>query len=194
MRIDDKTNLVVEVTGKNGLIYFHSMPISRETFKKYYFIMSKTFAKIYSEGINSIAGARVAAMMIEDMAKDNFRSASANWWDGSDGIQNGLMNEIKRLTNVVVQDGGQWKTFPIHIAIAQKLIDEEDWFEAEGEISFFILASAMHNRMDLPGILMGMTAMWGGQTTCSNVTDFAASLPTSTTTNDTRIEVSSLPS
>lgn len=194
MKINRQQNLVIEVDGDNGVITFHSSPIDRLTFKKYHLVLSKTFAQIYQEGLTSIAGVRVAAMVLETVSKELPRGMGGNWFDGPDGVQNGLMNEIKRLTTVMIQDAGQWKSFPVHIALAQGLITEDDWYEAEGEIVFFILASAMHSRTDLPGILMGMTALWGGLITSSNATEYANSLQTSTVEKNTPIQTSSLPS
>ena len=167
--------MVVEIPGNGTAIHFHSMPLMRETVKQYHLVLSKVFSQIYQEGLSIIAGPRVAGMMLETVAKETGRGHGASWWDGQDGVQNGLINEIKRLTNVIVMQDGRWVTLQVPTALQQKLITNDDWYEVEGEIVFFMLASAMHSRTELPGILIGMTEVWGGQTSSLNCTDFAAS-------------------
>jgi len=180
MKINRALNLAIEVQSSDRAIHFHSVPISRETFKSFCLVLSKVFAQIYNEGLSVVAGPSIAAIMLEQVAKETPRAKmkdddSGDWWGGSYGVKDGLMREIKRLTNVIVMDG-QWKALPVEMALSQGFIEDADWEEVEGQIVFFILASAMHSRKDLPGILMGMSAMWGGQITSSNCTDFAASL------------------
>jgi hypothetical protein len=192
--INRSLNLAIEIPGNGSSIHFHSMPLMRETVRKYHLVLSKVFSQIYQEGLSIIAGPRVAGMMLESVAKETGRGHGANWWDGQDGVQNGLINEIKRLTNVIVMQDGRWVTLQVPTALQQKLISNDDWDEVEGEIVFFMLAYAMPSRTELPGILIGMTEVWGGQTTSLNCTEFAASLQTSTVVANTAIPKSLLPS
>ena len=190
MRIDRKLNLVLPLETDGGTIYVHSMPLSREAFERYYRIISKTFAAIYQEGLASIAGPRVAGMMLRDIA------TRSGVWDGPEGVENGLMNEIRRLSNVVMLGETGWVTVPFYDAIRRDLLTADDISEAEGAIVFFICNSAMHRRAVLGPILDGMASLWGAQIVSSNCTEFAASLPISTETasSGATVPISSVPS
>lgn len=181
MKINRKLNLVIPVDrGDEGTIYVHSTPISREVFERYFLVISKTFAAIYTEGLGIAAGPRVASLLLrkvaEDMGGTDERARAAAWED----VQNGLMAEIKRLTNVVVSGHGGWTTLPFQEAVDRKMLDPDDASEVENALAFFTVASAMHKKSELPTILTGAASLWGGQIVSSNSTEFAASLPIST--------------
>jgi len=176
MRLDKKLNLVFPVETDAGTIYVHSTPISREVFERYFLVVSKAFAAIYGEGLQLIAGPRVAYLMLKKIAEDRGE------WDGADGVHNGLIAEIRRLTNVVVSTDRGWRPIPYHIAVEHGQLDEQDVAEVEGMLCFFTCASAMHLRSQLTAILAGMTSLWGAQTTSLTCTEYAASLTTSTVT------------
>lgn len=173
MKINKKLNLVVPVETDTGFLYVHSMPITREVFEKYFLVISKAFTVIYNEGLTVTAGPRVAAMMLRTVAE------KAGVWDGSDGVENGLMNEIRRLTNIIVPTAAGWSTIPF--SEAKDFLDPDDVSEVEGQIVFFILNSAMHKRSRVEAILTVAANFWGSLITSSNVTEYQASLPTSTT-------------
>lgn len=176
MRLDNKLNLITEIeTEDKTTIYVHSTPISREVFEKYFLIISKTFASIISEGLSFISGPRVAAMLLKKIAVDQ------GVWDGRNGVDVGLMSEIRRLSNVVMPSSSGWVTVPFQDAIDKKLLDGDDIAEVEGLICFFICASAMSRRTEVASVLERMR-LWGSQTTSLNSTAYAASLPTSTET------------
>jgi len=173
MKIDKRLNLVVQVETGEGVIYVHSTPVSREVFEQYFLVISKTFAAIISEGLSFISGPRVAALMLKKIATE------AGVWEGRDGVSNGLMAEIRRLSNVVIPSETGWRTVPLQDAIDKKLLDEADVAEVEGLITFFICASAMSRKNEIRSVLERM-ALWGSSITSLNSTEFAASLPTST--------------
>lgn len=177
MRIDKKLNIIVPIERDDGLIYVHSTPIGREVFENYFVVISKTFSAIYAQGLGPIAGPRVAAMMLKKVAKD------LGVWDGEAGVGNGLMAEIRRLSNVVTPGENGWTTLPLQNAIDRQILTEDELSEAEGAITFFMVASAMHRKRDLPAILSdGMGHLWGTQTTSLDSTEYARSLPTLTAT------------
>ena len=170
MRIDKRLNLVTEVQTKEGSVFVHSAPISKEVFEKYFLIISKAFASIISEGLGFISGPRIAALMLKKIASD------AGIWEGRDGVNNGLMAEIRRLSNVVVPSENGWRTFPFQDAIDKQVLDEDDIAEVEGLIAFFICASAMSRKNEIQSVLEKMS-LWGSATTLLNCTEYADSLP-----------------
>jgi hypothetical protein len=170
MRIDKRLNLVTEVQTENGTMFVHSAPISREVFEKYFLVISKTFAAIISEGLSFISGPRIAALMLKKVATDS------GVWEGNDGVNRGLMAEIRRLSNVSMPSDNGWKSVPFQDVIDKGLMDEADVAEVEGLIAFFICASAMSRRVEIQSVLDRLS-MWGSSTTLLNSTEYAGSLP-----------------
>jgi hypothetical protein len=180
MRLDRSLNLVLPLETDNGTVYVHSTPVSRDTFERHYLVVSKTFAAMYQEGLAALAGPRVAAMLLRDVAMNTRgQNGSPNAWEGSDGVELGLMAEIRRLTNLVMPSEKGWETIPFQDAISRKLLSPDDIADAESVIVFFICASAMHRRATLEAFLTGAASLWGAQITSSTSTGYAASLPTS---------------
>ncbi len=177
MRINRKLNIVFPIDTEAGTVYVHSTPISREVFEKYFLVIAKTFSAIYREGLEVMSGPRVAAMMLKRVA------TSMNEWDGADGVENGLIAEMHRLSNFVMPSDSGWTTIPFQDALNRKLLDPDDLSEAEGVLCFFTLAASMHRPADLTAVLNGMTSLWGAQTTSLNCTEYARSLPISTVTD-----------
>lgn len=183
MEINRKLNLVQTIETDNGSVYLHSTPISREVWENYFLILSKTYSQLFAQGLHQISGPVVAGLMLKRLAQLD------GVWDGSAGVEKGLLPEIRRLTNVVVATGAGWQTLPIDTALARGVIDQETMREAEGAIVFFICASAVLSgpqaRKKLT-IMRDMTeALWGAQHTSLDVTEWADSLPTSTPDDNT---------
>ena len=177
MRLDDKLNLVLPVVRDDGsTIYIHSTPISRDVFETYFLVISKTFSEIYTEGLNVVSGPRIAAMMLRKVATE------MGIWDTVGGVRDGLMQEIRRLSNVVYPADNGWATLPLSVAAERKIIDSEDIWEAENTIVFFIVNSTMHKKRMMPSVLERMRDLWAIQTSQLNSTGFLASLATSTET------------
>lgn len=191
MRIDRKLNLVVPVEREDGALYVHAAPLSREVFERYFLVISKTFAAIYGERLNVVAGPRVAALMLRKVAQD------MGVWDGPEGAALGLMGEIRRLSNVMVpRSGGGWEMVPLDSAISSQMLDEDEVSEVEGAIAFFMVASAMHKRADLPPIWAALEAFWDAEATSLNAMGYVSSLKTSTggETTGAKETASSIPS
>ena len=177
MRVDKELNLVVPLEREDGTLYVHSTPIGSEVFDKYFKVISKTFSDITTLGVGFIGGPGIAGNMLKDVA------TRLGVWDGVDGVQNGLVNEIRRLTNVVVPTEAGWRAVPLEIAQAQGLLSEGELKEAEGIITFFIVTSATCTRKVLQGFLTALEEMWSCQVTSLNCSAFASSLRTSTGTD-----------
>lgn len=183
LKIDKALNLIVPVETDAGTIYIHSTPIGREVFERFFLVISKTFSALYSEGLSAVAGPRVAALMLKRLAIE------AGIWEGDAGVENGLMAEIRRLSNVAIPTPAGWATVPLYDAVNRGHMTQEDVQEAEGCIVFFICISAMHKRKEVPMFLDGMCELWGTATTYLNCTEHAASLSTSTETETSALAV-----
>jgi hypothetical protein len=180
MKLDRRLNIVLSLETPSGPIYVHSAPISREVFELYFSVISQTFAAIYSEGHGPISGPRIAALLLKQVATSIPRPTRDEptrtaWPD----VERGLMNEIRRLTNVIMPGPKGWMTIPLEEGLRTNNIDAMDASEVENAIVFFTVCSIMHRKADLPDVLAIMSKLWGAQTTSSNCTEFSASLPTS---------------
>ncbi len=128
MKIARNMNFVLPVETEMGAGYVHSVPISKEVYRQHFYILSKTFAAIFSEGLGVVAGPRVAYLMLEKICKD------LGVWDNAEGVKNTLVTEIIRLSNLVYPvEGKGWDTVPLDVAIERDVIDLD---EAIGELVF----------------------------------------------------------
>ena len=165
-------------------MYVHSTPIRMETFKMYHMVLAKTFSSFAQNGLDPRSGPSVAALILEDVAKNTYRSPGVDWWTGLDGVggEGGLLAEIVRLSNAIVatKDAG-WRTVPLQNAMNQNLRDEEEKSEVANLLTFFTVVSLVAPRVDRGRLVRGMAAIYELQTTYSNSTEFVTSLRTLTT-------------
>lgn len=190
MRLNEKLHLVIPLYDDEEVStiqhYAHSAPISREVFEAHFLLLSKTFTAIHAEGLGEIAGPRVAALIMRKVAER---------MNDQEGHQ-ALMNEIRRLSNVLTRSGGKWVTMPMQDAIDTKAIGDDDLSEIENAIVFFIVSSVLLPKERKRVMLDGAATLWGAQITSSDCMGFAASLPTSTAIANTGVSqrpVSSVP-
>jgi hypothetical protein len=176
IKIDRRLNLVIPIERDDGIAYVHATPISREVFEANYLPISKAFAAIYSQGLGLMAGPRVAALVLKQVSID------LGMWDGPTGVEASLMNEIRRLANVLAPGPGGWQPTPFQEAIDRQMLSPDDAAEVQNALVFFIVASAMHRRTELASVLAGAAQLWGAQIESLTLMEFSASLPTSTET------------
>jgi hypothetical protein len=173
MKINKALNLVIPVELNGVECFVHSTPISYEVFEKYFWVMSRTFGVIESMPASHVSGPRIAAMMLKKQAE------ITGEWEGQDGVEKGLINEIRRLTNIVIPGSRGWELTPYYDAIQRGIISTEDAREIDGIVTYFILASAMHKR-DLLKPTLELLSMWGARPESLDCSAFVNSLPTLT--------------
>lgn len=185
MKIDEKLNLVVPVDcGEGESIYFHSMPILKDTFRRYHFAIAKTFNKIFANDMQ-ITGPKIAAMTLEEISRE-----MGNWEDKTDekgrviqvGLKNGLIEEIKRLTSVIALSEIGWDSLPVDDALNRGLISESQWDEALQHIVFFTLTSVMLPRGAAKDINSMACKLWETQLSSFGCTEYMNSLRALTVT------------
>lgn len=171
MKISRSMNLIVPVETEAGTAYIHSMPITKEIYKEHFFILSKTFSAIFSEGLGAMAGPRVAYLMLEKLSKDG------EIWEGPLGVKNTLVNEIIRLSNFVYPaDGKGWDTKPLDVAIDSGVVDVDDVIS---ELVFFTCVSAINKPDQATALMDVVSGLWSSATTPLSLTAWIASLQTS---------------
>ena len=75
---------------------------------------------MYAGGYSAISGPRIAKMLIKQTAID------MGTWEGTNGVNAGLIGEIHRLTNVVAPNGKGWGATPYEDALNQNIFDKDD--------------------------------------------------------------------
>lgn len=180
MKIDRNLNLVIPVDISPGVKYFvHSTPVAYEIFESYFEVMGKAFTQLFAGGFGAVSAPKLAKMMVKKIA-ENMGTWKDDPRNGFIGVENGLFNEIRRLTNVIMPTEKGWTTLPFDDAIRTNKFIEEDLREIENAITFFILASAVQQKNQLRPFLEVFVGLWGAQLESSNCTEFATSLQTST--------------
>jgi hypothetical protein len=174
LKLNRKLNFVVEVeTDSGSSAWVHITPILTETFKTYYATISRAYTELFTGGGGDITGPRVAAFVIEEHAK------KLGVWDGKDGVRHGLMEEIRRLSNVVMLTDRGWETLPYSDAVRMKAFSPDDFQEVDHALCFFTLVSAMAPRAQQKGHLEFMAQFWSVRPEPLDFTAFAAGLKTS---------------
>ena len=170
MKISRNLNLIIPVRTEKGNGWVHATPISKEVFKEHFFILSKTFSAIFSEGLGVVAGPRIAFLMLERISRDS------NIWEGDKGVRNTLVNEVIRLANLVYPvEGKGYDTIPLDMALEREIIDLD---EVAGELIFFTCVSSINSPEQAKGTMDGVNGVWSTQCSLLNLTEWIASLPT----------------
>jgi hypothetical protein len=171
--INKKLNLVIPIDTDSGRIWAHSVPISYEVFDSNFWLLTRTLSNLYANGIGPAMAPRIARLCLRDTAKE---------MDNEKDISYDLIQEIYRLTNFLIPNpnGGGWQTIPFLEVRDKNLIDIQSIREVENAIVYFIVASALHLKSELPMAYQGLKNIWNAQTTSLNVTEYSNSLVTST--------------
>ena len=170
MRINEALNLVVPVYGDEDHVvgYVHSIPLARATFEANYRLVAATFAAIFDEGLGELAGPRVAALILKEVAQGKRLDPQP------------LLNEIKRLSCFIRPGETGWEQVPLAQAEQGRLISEDDMADVMSAIVFFTVAWAMWPKVKRAMLMAGAARLWGAETSSSQPTEWIASLKTST--------------
>lgn len=185
MRIDKRLNIVIPIYEDNSddspvVAYVHSTPLAEAIVDRYFMVLGQTYNAIFSQGLGFAAGPGHAMRVLRHIATE--RGA---WHDrnGETGVERGLVEEMRRLTNVAALDkDGRWNALPLQVALDQGIISPEDKSEVENAIAFFIASCATLNRAQREGVMKAAGEIWGAQITYSNFTEWLNSLKTSIAT------------
>jgi hypothetical protein len=177
---DDKGNAV-------PLVWAYHTPISREIFEANYRVIAATQVELSGKGR---IGLRIASLALKDAAR-----LDALEYGLDENAPPALLGELKRLTTVLAPSAAGYDRVPVDAAIANNVIDAEDWLEAESSLVFFTCAYAVAPRSIRDGVGKALASVLKGSTTSLLPTEFAASLPTSTPAETSEaIPPSSVPS
>ncbi|MCU6407896.1 hypothetical protein [Enterobacter quasiroggenkampii] len=194
MKIDKKLNLVTNITREDGsIVYLHVTPFPYEVVEEHCLLLGNLFTNFISQ-VGGLGSARVAAMMLRKKLQ---REQELRGEDNQQAPT--IVDEIQRLTSVVWNDGGTWKTTSFDAAMKQGIISPDEYREVEGEVVFFMVSSAIQKAHLIAPTVGSVIGMFGGQLVSLNVTAFRDSLqtsnpPTDTQTPNAQPETSHIPS
>src|SRR4029077_4018571 len=158
-------------------VYVHSAPISKEVYEANFRLITRTAVSMYSDGLAPGACARIAALAMRATAKEMDEGSGDTYRRSAES----LMQEIWRLTNVLMPGLRGWETVPFHEVMQNNSLDDEQVSEVQNILAFFTVISWFHRGSERQDIYR-MLKTYGAQTVSSNVTEFSASLPISTPT------------
>ncbi|HDR2498313.1 TPA: hypothetical protein QCI21_000464 [Enterobacter roggenkampii] len=194
MKIDKKLNLVTNITREDGsIVYLHVTPFPYEVVEEHCLLLGNLFTNFISQ-VGGLGSARVAAMMLRKKLK-----REQELMDEANQQAPTIVDEIQRLTSVVWNDGGTWKTTSFDAAMKQGIISPDEYREVEGEVVFFMVSSAIQKAHLIAPTVGSVIGMFGGQLVSLSVTAFRDSLltsnpPTDTQTQNAQPETSYIPS
>nr|WP_275985835.1 hypothetical protein [Enterobacter quasiroggenkampii] len=194
VKIDKKLNLVTNITREDGsIVYLHVTPFPYEVVEEHCLLLGNLFTNFISQ-VGGLGSARVAAMMLRKKLQ---REQELRGEDNQQAPT--IVDEIQRLTSVVWNDGGTWKTTSFDAAMKQGIISPDEYREVEGEVVFFMVSSAIQKAHLIAPTVGSVIGMFGGQLVSLNVTAFRDSLqtsnpPTDTQTPNAQPETSHIPS
>ncbi|WP_336239507.1 hypothetical protein [Enterobacter chuandaensis] len=200
MKIDKKLNLVTNITREDGsIVYLHVTPFPYEVVEEHCLLLGNLFTNFISQ-VGGLGSARVAAMMLrKKLKREQELMDEANQQAQQAQQAPNIVDEIQRLTSVVWNDGGAWKTASFEVAMKQGIISPDEYREVEGEVVFFMVTSAIQKAHLIAPTVGSVIGMFGGQLVSSSVTAFRDSLqtsnpPTDTQTQNAQPETSHIPS
>ena len=175
MKIDRNLSLVMQVqTDENGLVYVHSSSISRSVFEQFYLEIGKVFSQCF-DSVNQAHLALSAPQLAYPALKSI--SMKAGNWDGAGGVKFGLVNEIVRLTSVLVSGENGWESLPLDIAVKRNVINEDEEAEILSSLVFFTAISKVAPK-DLKNSFLEMAgALRNWELTSSDSTEYLNGLP-----------------
>ncbi len=189
VKIDKKLNLVTNITREDGsIVYLHVTPFPYEVVEEHCLLLGNLFTNFISQ-VGGLGAARVAAMMLrKKLKREQELRDEANQTDQQSQQDPTIVDEIQRLTSVVWNDGGTWKTTSFDAAMKQGIISPDEYREVEGEVVFFMVSSAIQKSHLIAPTVGTVLDMFGGQLKSLSVTAFRDLLQTSNPPTDTQTQ------
>lgn len=183
--INEALNLVLPARAdeKGVLIYAYHSPISREVFEANYRFLAATKAALASKGVIYMmdAGPRIASLTFKDEARRDAleRGDVDAKGNPNEDHMHAFLAEILRLTTILAPSANGYQTIPVDAAIAQNLLDEEEWMETESSIVFFTFNYWLSRKSTRSQLASATASVLKASVTSLSAMEFIASLQTS---------------
>jgi hypothetical protein len=196
MQINESLNLVLPVS---ETVKAYHTPISREVYEANFRILAATKAAIFSKGIHYAAGVgpEIAALTLKEEGKLESESRGVVFDpkhpEKCDFGASAFLKEIERMTTILAPGDQGYDMVPVDAAIAQGVMDLDDWRDLESAIVFFTCQYAMNKKAVRKTLSESAALVTGGLITSLSLTEYADSLRTLTKAEPTKKVASSLP-
>lgn len=173
LSINRRLNIVLQVErADKSVAHVHSVPIASEIFESHATFLMKTMSSMYSDDFSPAVCSRMAYIRMRELI-----AADPQRWGN---IENTLLAEIWRLTNVIVPTPQGYQTIPFDELKNGNTphLDADDVRDVKNYICFFTVASWAHARQEREQ-LYEMLTKYGAQITSLDATAYLRSLPTS---------------
>jgi hypothetical protein len=162
-------------------IYAYHTPISREVFEANWRIISATAAILLKPGVSPNIVSVATLALKEAGRSDALESGFTDEIDfEAGGTAVPLLAELKRLTLILSPSATGYEMLPVDVAIDRKVIDADDWKEADDALIFFTCGWSITTRQRRQKSATTLALAIMGSITSSSPMDFVASLATST--------------
>jgi hypothetical protein len=185
MKIDRNLRLITPLeTQKNGVAHIYSMAIERVIFEQFYLELGK----VYSQCFDS-KNPEHFILSAPQLAYPALKSISMKMgtWEIKNaegivigGVKSGMINEIVRLSTVMINGNNGWESLPLHTAIQRKLIDEDEEAEVLSSLIFFTVVCRVAPTEIANYLLQASASMRNWVLTLSDSMEFMSGLPTLT--------------
>lgn len=183
-RNPDKTISVTET-----LLWGYHTPISMDVFRANYRVFAATKDALFRKGLNY---ARSVGIPIADLALRDAATADAAEW-GTDDSGPAIFAEFNRLTQIIASGANGFESIPADIALARKVISEDEWHDAECVVTFFTCAFSVAPRSTRDKALPYLASVFKGSMTSLTPTAYIASLAATSTQPETSLPVETTP-
>jgi hypothetical protein len=182
-RLNESLNLVLPLfratDDKDPYAYIHSQPIGTSVFDAHFRLLIRTYEMMIGDGVRAFLSAlRYLKLSAQGMAEPP---------EPPETLYMPLLNEIERLSFAVVASKTGWETIPLQQAVSQKLLEPGDEIEAMNSSVFFTAVWHVAPKNKRLGTLEYGMNLWGSHTSPSPLTEWIASLPTSTPAADSNV-------
>lgn len=182
--LNRKLNIVLSpITTAKGKVHVHSVPVGLTTFRDNCRYLGRVWTAIQTGGYGPVTGPTLAAYLVMDEARRE---------DNEAAVEKSLMNEIRRLTNVIYAGDRGWESMPFLECVKRGVLTDEEAAETENLLVYFTCASWMKLPPPLDAMAQ-LRTLWGALTISSTATDYKNSLPMPTQDESTGENVTPLP-
>jgi hypothetical protein len=176
MRIDKRLNFIFPIDVEGAQWWVHSAPASRIVFETYFAALGRVFTDCFAGNDPkhvALAGPQLALPALKAAAKE------AGTWDGPGGIEQGLVNELIRLTTVAFPGANGWEQLPLSTCIARDLLDDDTEGEIVSALVFFTAVSRAAPKALASTFLQAAGTLMDWRFSSSGFMEFLSSLPIS---------------
>lgn len=175
MKVNAALNFVVPLyhdeADADPYAYVHATPIATSVFEANFRLLIRTYQTMMEEGPTAMKFAR---LFMRDAA-----AALVGPNGNADAYAAPLVNEISRLSHVMVGTPKGWESVPLQQAISSGLLDDGDGDAAMGAVICFLAVWHVSPKQPRQAFLETATQIWGAVLSPLQPSEWIASLPTS---------------